>query len=63
MIRLNALSHLLDPVGQKGNLQPFDLGYTKLSTGEYITGRCVCLSRNLNIGNPVNLQSWRLDFL
>jgi hypothetical protein len=46
MIRLNALRHLLDPVGQKGNPQPFDIGYTKLSTGEYITGRCVCLSSN-----------------
>ena len=48
MIRLNALRHILDPVGQKGNPLPFDIGYTKLSTGEYITGQCVSLSSNFN---------------
>lgn len=44
MIRLNALRHLLDPVGQKGNRTPFDIGVTKLSTGQYVTGKCICLS-------------------
>jgi hypothetical protein len=55
MIRLNALRHLLDPVGQKGNPQPFGIGYTKLSTGEFITGRCVCLSSNFK-NDTVNVR-------
>lgn len=48
MIRQNALRHILDPVGQKGNPQPFDIQVTKLSTGEVVTGNCICLSSNFN---------------
>ncbi len=34
------------PRYQEGYPQPFDIGYTKLSIGEYITVQCVCLNRN-----------------
>ena len=44
MIRINALRHILDPVGQKGNSQTFDIEFVKLSTGQYVTGHCICLS-------------------
>lgn len=44
MLRLNALRHLLDPIGQKGNPAPFNIEVVKLSTGEIVTGRCTCLS-------------------
>lgn len=46
MIRLNALRHILDPVGQKGNTTPFDIEVVKRSTGEIVTGKCTCISSN-----------------
>jgi hypothetical protein len=44
MIRQNALRHILDPIGQKGNHQPFDIEVIKLSTGQVVTGNCICVS-------------------
>jgi hypothetical protein len=46
MIRLNALRHILDPIGQRGNPAPFTIEVVKLSTGEIVTGRCTCLGSN-----------------
>jgi hypothetical protein len=55
MLRLNALRHLLDPIGKKGNSTPFDITFVKLSTGEIVNGRCVCLSSNFKT-DTLNLR-------
>jgi hypothetical protein len=56
MLRLNVLRHILDPIGQKGNSTPFDIEFVKLSTGQIVKGRCICL------GSHFETDTLRLRF-